>query len=339
MILHVFNADNDMALANGEPGYTPPASIQKMMQQTALLPTRWAAQGDGVLTADGVWVVDKALFPRQELEDAVFDPWTNSIEPGAGHYISIAEALPLISEVRPWGWSPAVCHRLRCVGVADSLLPDAARLAEIRRLSSRERAVEMLPRLTALDERLVGESVFCTTFAVVQDAMAQWPRAILKAPWSSSGKGIRYSQGGREDTLSGWCQRIIRSQGGVVVEPLYDKLHDFAMEFWSDGQGKVEYRGLSVFVTHPNGAYAGNRLWTESHKMAWLCQYADEALVARLRQALEWLLGQLIGQTYRGPLGVDMMLLPDGCMHPCVEINLRMTMGYASLFIPKQLIS
>ena len=43
-------------------------------------------------------------------------------------------------------------------------------------------------------------------------------------------------------------------------------------------------------------------------------------------------LSRWLGTGYRGPLGVDMMLCRvegrDGlCVHPCVEVNLRRTMG------------
>lgn len=312
-----------MALASGAQGYTPPVAIQRMMQQTALLPARWASPGDGILTDDGVWIVDEPA-PRAE-------QWSEQVSPGKGHVVALADVLPLISEVRPWGWSPALCHRLRKRGVSDDLLPTDAQLQRMRWLSSRERAVALLPHLTSLHASLRGESCFCTTSRQVEDALVRWSPTILKAPWSSSGKGIRYAQGGREDTLQGWYMRIIHSQGGVVVEPLYDKLHDVAMEFFSDGQGRVSYKGLSVFTTHANGAYAGNCLWQEDRKMAWLTQFVEPQLVQLVREALEVQLSALVSDAYRGPLGVDMMVLPNGCLHPCVEINLRMTMGYAAL--------
>lgn len=312
-----------MALANGEPGYTPPSSIQRMMRKTALLPARWSNPGDGVLTENGVWIVEEP--------PARSEKWSENVDPGKGHYVPLSDVLSHISEIRPWGWSAAVCHRLRSQGIPESLLPDKKALAKMRVLSSRQRAVELLPQLVALDKRLCGESIFCQDDEAVMQALQRWPRTILKAPWSGSGKGIRYGQGGREDTLVGWCRRIIDGQGGVVVEPLYDKLHDFAMEFWSDGQSSVTYRGLSLFETHPNGAYASNRLWPEEQKRQWLQQYVDADLFDMMRSELETRLAQLITTTYRGPLGVDMMVLADGAVHPCVEINLRMTMGYASL--------
>jgi hypothetical protein len=47
-------------------------------------------------------------------------------------------------------------------------------------------------------------------------------------------------------------------------------------------------------------------------------------------------LHRVIGDHYVGPLGVDMMILskPDSqgfSVHPCVEINLRRTMGHVAI--------
>ena len=38
MNLYIFNPENDMALADGKPGYTPPAQIQQMRRELWWLP-------------------------------------------------------------------------------------------------------------------------------------------------------------------------------------------------------------------------------------------------------------------------------------------------------------
>lgn len=296
MILSIFNCDNDLALANFSPGFTPPARIRQMMEE--------------------LW--DFPFCPSGE--------WGVSV----------------------WGWSPAVCHRLRQQGIPDSLLPTHEQLLEIRRLSSRERAVELLAEMREAGICGSFHSEYCTDEAQVERALSRWPCAILKAPWSGSGKGLRFVQEGRaDDQLPGWCQRVLQQQGGLVVEPLYDKVHDLAMEFYSDGRGHVSYQGLSLFETHPNGAYRGNLLLPESEKQAWLDRYvpADQSLA--VRRWLEIRLAKLIGTAYKGYLGVDMMLtvpptpLCQGTgnvlLHPMVELNLRMTMGMVSVLLHRQL--
>lgn len=323
-----------MALALGEPGYTPPLAIQRMMRETALLPACWAEPGDGVLVNDRVWVVERKASRTSEWNQMLGDALERAVE-GCGRWMSLSEALPLIGEVRPWGWSPAICHRLKVLGIPERLLPGQQQLKEIRRLSNRARAVELLAAIRHELPFLKGESRYCSTEEEVQEALHLWSPSILKAPWSSSGKGIRYGQGGREDTLAGWYQRLLRQQGGVVVEPFYKKTMDFAMEFWSRHDG-VEYRGLSLFETHPNGAYKGNLLLPEEDKWERMRPYLTKEQGRQLIALLKRSLHQLIAGDYLGPLGVDMMVLADGFIHPCVEINLRMTMGFASLVDDEQ---
>ena len=44
--LYIFNPENDMALADGKPGYTPPAQIQQMRRELWWLPQWWADDDD-----------------------------------------------------------------------------------------------------------------------------------------------------------------------------------------------------------------------------------------------------------------------------------------------------
>ena len=59
-----------------------------------------------------------------------------------------------------------------------------------------------------------------------------------------------------------------------------------------------------------------------------------------VKQDICSLLTPLLG-SYRGPFGVDMMVVPrpdaNGfLLHPCVEINLRRTMGHVALAIGRR---
>ena len=118
----------------------------------------------------------------------------------------------------------------------------------------------------------------------------------------------------------------------MVVEKLLQKVADFALEFWCDGQGGVEYRGLSLFYTNEGGAYLGNWVAPEGEKLQWLMQYADPQMLVDIRH---WWEAYLKKFQYRGPVGIDMMLCQDGIC-PCIEINWRMTMGYISTLLPAQ---
>ncbi|MBO4550407.1 MAG: hypothetical protein J5733_06720 [Bacteroidaceae bacterium] len=296
MTLYIFNPENDMALADGKPGYTPPQQIQQMRQELWWLPQWWAEE------EDIVWNGEERL------------------------------SLPDDTKILPWGWSAALCHQLKQAGVQDSLLPSAKELEQLRQLSHRQTAVALLGELReqlSLDGHLAGESTLCRTFEEVEEAVSKHEGALLKAPWSSSGKGLM--KVGSEQWKA-WTKRIIKTQGSVVVERLLHKITDFALEFWLDGKGGVEYRGLSLFYTNERGAYLGNWVAPEGQKLAWLAQYIPLQYLQEIRKWWEERLKQF---DYSGPVGIDMMLAQEGIC-PCIEVNWRWTMGLVSCLAAEQ---
>lgn len=291
MTLHIFNPENDMALADGKPGYTPPAQIRQMRMELAGLPYWWAEEGDQV------W---DSASPLQLNEGDV---------------------------IRPWGWSPALKHQLRLAGVREEFLPSDEALARLRQRSHRQTAVQALADLSASGiEGLAGHSAHCHSYDEVMQAASAWDKAIMKAPWSSSGRGLMMVGA---PNARRWAERIIRQQGSIVVEEYLDRQADFAMEFWCEG-GEVRYEGLSLFYTNDQGAYQGNWVAPEGQKMQWLAQLADPRTLGAIQA---WWMQRLQGIDYEGPVGVDMLLTRDFRICPCVEVNWRMTMGLVSVWM------
>ena len=126
------------------------------------------------------------------------------------------------------------------------------------------------------------------------------------------------------------------------------------MEFESDGKGQVSYLGLSLFHTE-NGAYMGNILASEDEKTEMISRYISVDLLGRVRQKICDHLGNLYRGRYAGPFGVDMMVVRGDdngqcsmvngqwsmlngqyLLNPCVEINLRRTMGHVALALSEQ---
>jgi hypothetical protein len=299
MKVYIFNPENDMALADGNPGYTAPAIIRQMRDELYWLPNWWAEDDDIV------WNGKDALHLNEG------------------------------DEICPWGWSPALIHQLRQAGVTDKFLPTTEEIERLRWLSHRQTAVEALAackRDRLIGETLMGESYLCHTWEETEKILSsanEQNQFLLKAPWSSSGRGLMPSG---NPNAEGWIKNTLKSQGAVVVERLLQKVADFALEFWCNGQGKVEYRGLSLFYTNENGAYLGNWVAPEGQKLQWLMQYADPQMLVDIRR---WWEAYLCQFRYRGPVGVDMMLCQGGIC-PCIEINWRMTMGYISTLLPAQ---
>ena len=133
----------------------------------------------------------------------------------------------------------------------------------------------------------------------------------------------------------GWLQNVIAKQGSVLVEPYYNKVKDFGMEVVSDGCGNVDYVGLSLFQTL-NGAYTGNVLASEEEKKEMINHYIPECLLGTVQEKICACMGPLLKDRYAGAFGIDMMVVrrDDGdgfLLHPCVEINLRRTMGHVAI--------
>lgn len=316
MRLLYFNPWNDLALASNDARYTPPASARQMADDLSELPRLWALPGDEVCA------------PSSD---------------GSFHLSSVP------SQVLPWGWSPLAVSCLLRMGVPPSCLPDVAQLEAYRQAASRATAVRLLSRLRQTWPEafaaglLVGESAWCTREEEVRTVCALQEKSMLKMPWSGSGRGVR-PMGRREldERDWAWVRRTLNRQGGVEVEPYYNKVQDFALEYWAEG-GRVSYEGLSVFETTAGGVYAGNLVASEQQKMARLAPYLSASLLREVSQRVQALLEEVpIPWWYTGPVGVDMMLVRVGsseavALHPLVEVNLRMTMGWVALQLKRKL--
>ena len=296
MTLYVFNPENDMALADGHPGYTPPVQIQQMRRELWWLPQWWADEEDIVWNGE----------ERLNLSDD--------------------------TRILPWGWSPSLCHQLKQAGVQESLLPSQKELEHLRQLSHRQTAVSLLQELRSelpLDGHLAGNSVLCRSIEEAEETANAFGEALLKSPWSSSGRGLMKTD---NPQWKAWTKRILKAQGSIVVEQFLHKVTDFALEFWLDGKGGVEYRGLSLFYTNERGAYLGNWVAPEEQKLAWLAQYIPLQYLQEIRA---WWTARLSRFDYAGPVGIDMMLAQEGIC-PCIEVNWRWTMGLVSCLVAEQ---
>lgn len=313
--LCLFNPDNDLALANWDANYMPPASARQMAADLSMLPMWYVDAGASVLAPSAY-----NLAFLQEMQRLFQLDVSLTTE---------AEDLSGVTSVVPWGWNLALRKRLSGLGVMEENLPSVEKLEHLRQLSHRCQAVQLLPHLR-LDSSFCGESVYlqeigeCRTFVESRDC------CLLKAPWSGSGKGLNWCKGMFTPRIEGWCARLIEQQGGVIGEPIYNKVEDFAMEFRSDGQGQVCFVGYSLFRTSDGGAYDANWLMTDEEVERRLSAYVPVVALRCLQSCLLEELSSQYGASYEGYLGVDMMIVIQEsgyAVHPCVEVNLRMNMG------------
>lgn len=312
-VLYLFNPENDMALASGSPYYMLPESIKKMTEDLSALPVWYASEGADVLLAN-----KRQAHWMQEEFGCLLDTGLTS------------ELSPIYNKVYPWGWNASLIRKLKESGIRTDALISDARMQELRHLSGRWTSVKMLPHLRM--DGTIGESFWVSSLENVKAFLVKCENILLKSPWSGSGKGVRMISDKLDDSTSGWVKRVISSQGGIVVEPHYDKVVDFAMEFFSD-DNEIRFAGYSLFETDKRGIYKGNVLTSDEDIEQHLSSHVSMDCIQAVKEKCLMELGRTFIGKYTGYLGVDMMICRQGegyAVHPCVEINLRMNMGVVS---------
>ena len=315
MKLHIFNPENDLALADGGLSYCPPPTAMCIANELASLPLWYAGKGDVVSMP-----AEHVKF-REEMA-TVFDL--------PNVYASTVKQA--VTSLAPWGWSAQMRHRFKAMGFGKEQLPADDEIEKMRNLSSRMLTIEIL---TALRDAGIDTPPLPQYINNLDEAVAfvnDHDRCVVKAPWSGSGKGIMWGIGTAEEPMVHFCKGIIRRQGGVVCEHFLNARQEFAMEFYAI-DGRVEFAGYSLF-TAENGAYVGNLLTTDSEIEEQLSQYiATETLTTVKQHLCVVMQRRLAGCGYLGDFGGDMMIYDngDGCrLNPCMEVNLRMNMGVVS---------
>lgn len=340
MKLHVFNPEHDIALAANSRFWTAPHAGRQLRADLGWLPSIWADDGDMVIVSDDEQAAN--ALRKQKCRTADVRLVTLST--------LACENLSDVQEVMPWGWDLSIFHQLLRAGVPQSLLPDQERLDKIRSLSDRAMSVALLRELCEEFELCLGESRILHSTDEIAELMQEWNGMVLKAPWSSSGRGVRFvechssliassvegKQGKDRDADNNirWAEKVIRTQGHIMAERRLDKIYDFGMEFMAHSDGRVTFEGLSLFSTS-GSAYEGNILATEKEKTAMLSVLVPEELLVEVQRFICQWMNKKISGIYVGPFGVDMMLVKsdDGrvMLDPCVEVNLRRTMGHVAL--------
>ena len=177
------------------------------------------------------------------------------------------------AELAPWGWDGYIKRKFEKWGVPQSMLPTDEELEGIRNLSSRRVAVKMLPLVADAIGRdfCVGESFVITSLEEFFPLAEKYEGVMMKMPWSSSGKGLNYCYSTNiTEKVKGWITNVIEKQGCCIVEPLYNKFGDYALEF-KVSEGKVSFLGYSKFDTANQGTYQGNVLMTDKEIEDYMC--------------------------------------------------------------------
>ncbi len=331
--LHIFNPGHETAILQGDPNYTPSVTVRKMMEDLALLPAWYARAGDCV------WV-DRIISPRFFSGiPAVIRPQVTVLSPENPEE-KLRTLPPLIAQ--PWGLTPQILRYYSKIAAITGIQLHVPAWNETwKELTHRKTAAVCLDRLHDLlpDYTLPERPRFFSDPRILNGYLIAHPGSyVIKTPFSSTGRGLLWLKNGqlRENDFK-WIEGAIKKQGSVSLEKKLDKVTDLGLEFYSDGAGGVSFKGIAPFITNPNGAYLGTTVCHQMSVLERLSRFMDINKLARIIEALEKVLSGIYGCYYCGCIGVDSFIYnkaPDRYdIHPCVEVNMRNTMGNIALHL------
>ena len=341
--IYFFNPTCEYAVANGNASWQPNRLLQKIESELDTLPLFFAQPNDVVLIRK--MPSDKFLQHLEKL--GILLP----------RFMQLEEALKTklngekLNHLLPWGWSPAA-HKLlsplkeSCT--ASFLNSSVARWEPAHKefyskkfsLGILENLLPLLPKEKVLPTEMLPRVV--TTRNEFQQLIEQWGKLMVKAPWSSSGRGLQpITKTPVVPKVWEKLMGIVNEQGYAIAEPYLDKVLDMALQFELKA-GKINYLGKSIFLTDKKGQYQGNFLKSlpgnilpETKKMAEeIPEMARTPLIRILEESP-------FDENYEGNFGVDLLIYRDEegqlRMNPCLEINVRQNMGLLSLQLEKYL--
>lgn len=340
MTLHIFNPDTDYALASNSENYTPPVSILAVKSSLMLLPALYADRGDAILLPNDNPGLLTPLHPFAEFLS------TKDITLVRPRHLRLFVQEKKNLKIRPWGWNRTLCKWLSSLGASEQMMPSAEEMTVLRNLSHRKLTI---PFLLNMKDVINDEIQIPKEFTDVEAALEFWSanrlenrEVYFKAPWSSSGRGLQFTKDLEKRHIEPWLRGIVRSQGSVMGEIAYSRSLDFATE-WECHNGKAMFLGVSTFITSERGKYKSNVVAPQENIVAYILQHIDvygngnnlSVIIERQRLLLE----NYVAQYYEGPLGIDMLVTEDRNINPCVEINLRDTMGRVAIDIQQRIVS
>jgi hypothetical protein len=291
---------------NGSKYYRPPAMVAKMQEDLATLPQWYASPGDYVFTEKNV---QAGLLPRTFHLSPV-DFW--GISPQSVHYFeTLNKQYGLQLQIPEW--------------------KDAYRFLGSR-FAAQKALAALMEAVPEIDKTILPR--FYSDLGEIENAVLR-SGCLLKSPYSSSGRGLLWLYQGKlpqseRQIISG----MLKKQSQVSLEKALDKRLDFSMHFEITQNGETRFIGYSVFQTNAKGAYESSLLANQETLEKYITELIDKQLLQKVQETLAGILHAMYTPYYIGKLGVDMLAYFSGGrfrLHPCVEINMRKSMGYLAI--------
>ena len=340
--IYLFNPTCEYAIANENENWQPNRLLQKMEFDLSALPLFFSKKNDFVL-------VDKIpslefIELLEQLNIEIPNLILKNEALNNQQFINLPK-----NKLLPWGWSPAA-HKLlfpfkEWCSVEFQQSPVFNWKPEHREQTSRKFAADILNQLQskfAADYILPVELApkICITQNDFEKAIQQWGKIMVKAPWSSSGRGLQpITKTPVHPKVWEKVMGIVKEQGYAIAEPYLNKVLDVAFLFELK-KGKVDFPGISNFCTNKKGQYEGN--WLNGLPLTLEKQVFEFAdfVIREIRQPLiNTIENSEMTIFYEGVFGVDTLIYTNETgnlrINPCLEINVRHTMGLLSLQLEK----
>ncbi len=338
--LFYFNPTCEMAIANGSSTYTPPKHLEKFRNDLSVLPIYFGDAQDLVLI-DGT-------VPNHFFDDLKNKGWDLPLVVNRSEDIP-PELLPL-NKLSPWGWSPAVIRRMQPF---IHLLGESEESRQM--VCWKEEHKVMMSRLTGQKLSQLVKAVLLPDgyisipeVALRVDNMPQLidmeremtTPILLKTPWSASGRGL-FKIRSRDEKVaeSKWIKSKFKQQGFLMAEPFLDKIQDLSFHFKKE-LGRVFFLGTTYFKSESDGRFVGCYIGipeidiSRTFPLQEVVEQASNLLKKSLHDLKEI-------ENYNGYIGIDALLFYDDVgeikLHPCIEVNLRYTMGLLNLFLQNRI--
>ncbi|HSM48123.1 MAG TPA: hypothetical protein VK872_09945, partial [Draconibacterium sp.] len=191
--IFLFNPTCEYAVANGSPNWQPNRLLQKMEADLSVLPLFFAGKNDFVLvdqmpTKEFIQSLKHIMI---EIPGFILKNETNNNQ----QFLQLPK-----NKLIPWGWSPAAHQNLlplkQSCSVEFRQSPVYNWKPEHREITSRKFAIDILQQVCNsinADYLLPTEHTpkICNTQNDFENAIRQWGKIMVKAPWSSSGRGLQ----------------------------------------------------------------------------------------------------------------------------------------------------
>ena len=335
--IYYFNPSCEMAVANATAAFQPNSRIYLFEEALESIMHVFAQPNDVVLVRRLPDEAFLAFYRQHHMLLPTFYLLEKNDQPKA----------PL-GQLKPWGWSPVV-HRLlkpyKAVASNGAEPFVQSWRDEFRNWYSREFASDILRSMLKKNRQLplVSDAylpVKCTTVNQVAELLTKFGKGVVKAPWSSSGRGVQMLRRPNvTPNFKAWLSGVFQQQGFVMFEQMLEVEQHIGLQF-SISDGQVNFMGYSFFYGSANGQYQGNyiNLAPEDLPEETASLFTDGTYNSVIKLLISTLKSSDLAKTYTGVLGVDTLVVKlDGKwrIQPCLEINLRHTMGHVALALSK----